>query len=101
MKNLHLFNIKQLENNKITFDYEIYGEKKDEIHLSFSFLANEPSKELDRYFIIICQFLYQIKYINKKILSISEDLSFRYFGGTPEHLIKNLSKYTFNLNEFI
>ena len=99
MKNLHLLNIKQLENNKIPFEYEIYGEKEDEIHLSFSFLGNEPSVELDKYFKIICEFLYQIKYINKKILSISKDISFRYFGGTPEHLIKNLAKYTFNLND--
>ena len=99
MKNLHLFDIKKLTSNKMPFHYEIYEYKKDEIHLSFSFFENEPSVELDGYFKIICEFFYQIKYINAKILSISEDLSFRYLGGTPENLIKNLAKYTFNLND--
>ena len=99
MKNLNLFDEKKLSNNTIPFEYEIYGDKKDEIHLSFSYFGNEPSVELDRYFKIICEFFYQTKYINTKILSISKDVDYRYLGGIPEYLIRDLSKYTFNLND--
>jgi len=99
MKNLNLFDEKKISNNTIPFEYEIYGEKKDEIHLSFSYFGNEPSVELDKYFKIICEFFYQTKYINTKILSISKDVNYRYLGGTPEHLVRNLSKYTFNLDD--
>ena len=55
--------------------------------------------ELDRYFKILCEFFYQTKYINTKILSISKDENYRYLGGAPEYLIRNLSKYTFNMND--
>ena len=102
MKNLSLFDIEKISDKNKQFDYEIYGEKKDEIHLSFEYRGNDPSVELDSYFKIICELFYQIKYINTKILSIGtnlEDRNYRYLGGTPEHLIKNLEKYTFNLND--
>jgi len=99
IKNLNLFDEKKISNNTIPFEYEIYGEKKDEIHLSFSYFGNDPSIELDRYFKILCEFFYQTKYINTKILSISKDVNYRYLGGTPKYLIRNLSKYTFNMND--
>ena len=35
------------------FHYEIYEDKKDEIHFIFSFFENDPTVELDRYFKII------------------------------------------------
>lgn len=92
MKNLNLLN------RKIN-NLEILGDKKNIAHLIFD---TEIEVESDRHNIIICELFYQTNYIDKKIYSITQKSfyePFKFFGGTPLNLIKDLNKFTFNIND--
>ena len=52
----------------------------------------------------LCEILYKIKYINKKMYSFVyyENQIYKYFGGLPNNLTNNLIKYKFNnKNEYV
>lgn len=101
-KNLELSQniLKHKEKNGI--HYEISGEKKDKIYLEL-----HARKELINHYKIICELLYSTKYINKLIVTVVsnitdiDNMQYKYFGGTPQKLVENLDKYTFNTNNII
>ena len=67
----------------------IFGNNKDIAKLSFD---TDVASELINHNKILCELLYQTKYINKKILSIGkseQEELYKYFGGTPQNLIMN------------
>ena len=93
IKNVNLLNLKELDNCNI----KIYGKNKDSIQLDFNFSFQ------DKFNNIICKILYKTKYIDKMIYSygIINNRNYKYFGGTPENIIKEkeLKKFTFNKDD--
>ena len=90
IKNLNLF---QLPNKTLNFEYNIYGKNKDNLELIF---LNE---EKDIYNPLLCEIFYKTKYIDKMVYSLGKNIfnqPFKFFGGTPHEISKNLNKFTFN-----
>ena len=51
---------------------------------------------------LLCDLFYQTQYISKKIYSVENgerENPFRYFGGTPKYIVKDLKKFTFYRND--
>lgn len=51
---------------------------------------------------LLCDLFYQTNYINQKIYLVENDARnhpYKYFGGIPSELIKNLNKFEFKKNE--
>ena len=110
MKNLSLFNFSEYEEFRIrdeknvpeiaklfnlrenvNLPYEIYGENKDSLKL-------DVSMREDCYSPLICKLFYKTNYIDKYIYSIGKinNKLYRFFGGTPQNITKNLNKFTFS-----
>jgi len=91
INNLSLFTL--TKNKTYEEDYELYGDKNNSIKMKF------PGKEKDIFNPLLCEIFYKTKYIDKMIYSIGyyeNNKPFKFFGGTPEMIIKNLNKFTFN-----
>jgi len=92
IKNLNLLNLEEFKK----FNLIMYGKNNDSLQLQYS-----SSKDI--YNDIICKILYKTKYIDKLIYSygILNHKNYKYFGGTPENIIKakNLKKFTFNKDD--
>ena len=99
IKNLNLLNLTELNKDNIEIYKEIYGGNKDSIKLEIPLYPKDIFNDL------ICKILYQTKYLDKMIYSygILNDKKYKYFGGSPENLIKakNLKKVTFNKDDMI
>jgi hypothetical protein len=95
IKNLNLLNLTELKN----YDAKIYGKNNDSIQFDFIFEDNDLHNDL------ICKILYKTKYIDKMIYTygIFNNKKYKYFGGTPENIIKakNLKKFTFSKKEYV
>ena len=91
INNLSLFTFPKNKTNGE--DYELYGDKNSSIKMIF------PGKEKDIFNPLICEIFYKTKYIDKMIYSIGyyeNNEPFKFFGGTPDKIIKNLNIFTFN-----
>ena len=95
IKNLNLLNFTEFKYCYIT----IYGKNKDSIKLNFHLFSQDIFNDE------ICKLLYKTKYIDKMIYSygIINNKNYKYFGGTPENIIKSkkLKKFTFNKDDRI
>ena len=92
INNLSLF---QLPEDKLYEQYKVYGEKNNSIQIFSQWRENDIFNPL------ICEIFYKTKYIDKMIYSIGYYENYRpykFFGGTPNKIIKNLQKFTFNNN---
>jgi len=90
IRNLNLF---ILPKNKTYEKYGLYGKKNNSIWMSFQ------KREKDIFNPLLCEIFYKTKYIDKMIYSIGHydnNEPFKFFGGTPVKIIKNLNKFTFN-----
>jgi len=78
-------------------NYKRYGKNNDSIEITIG--DGEDIYNGD-----ICKLLYQAKYIDKMIYSYGREnnTEYKYFGGTPENIIKErkLKKFTFKEDEF-
>ena len=87
MKNLDLLILPKNNNlNRIT-------KIKDTLDIIYEF------QQKDRHNQFLCEIFYNTTYIDKKIYSIGKDENgseYKFFGGTPKNIIKNLDKITFN-----
>ena len=91
INNLSLFTL--TKNKTYEEDYELYGDKNNSIKMKF------PGKEKDIFNPLLCEIFYKTKYIDKMIYSIGHydnNEPFKFFGGTPVKIIKNLNKFSFN-----
>ena len=90
MKNLNLFELPK----KTAFkEYIIEGKKKDILNIKLEKNINDECNPL------ICEVFYKTKYIDKLVYSIAKNEyneSYKYFGGTPKNLLKNLNKFSLN-----
>ena len=92
IKNLHLF---KLPNKTRNTQFNIYGKNNDSLEIIF---LNE---ERDIYNPLICEIFYKTNYINKMIYSFGKtenNQMYKYFGGTPQDITKNLNKFIFSNN---
>ena len=51
---------------------------------------------------LLCDLFYSQKYISQKIYSVGKgenNVTYRYFGGTPTNILEGLNKFIFKLNE--
>jgi len=92
IKNLDLLNLEEFMKSDLT----IYAENNDSLLLQ-SLASN------DKFNNVICKILYKAKYIEKLIYSygILNHKNYKYFGGTPENILKakNLKKFIFNKDD--
>jgi len=89
IKNLSLMNFKD-ERHCL---FEIFGLNKDNLNLTFE------GSEFDEYNNLLCKLFYKTNYIDKMIYSIGmneKNELYKFYGGIPENLTKNLNKITFN-----
>ena len=104
IKNLNLFSFPDLN-----CSYEIF-EKNNSNSLKITF----PNEILNKYNNLITRLFYEIKYIDKMIYAIGYDgnyckyleyglgnFIFRFYGGAPKRLIKNLIKYSFSPKDIV
>ena len=87
MKNLDLLTLPK--NNNLNRFTKI----KDQLDILYEF------QQKDRHNPFLCEIFYNATYIYKKVYSIGKDEngnSYKFFGGTPKSIIKNLNKITFN-----
>ena len=93
IKNLNVLNLTEDNNCYI----KIYGKNQDSIQLEFHFFSQDIFNDK------ICKILYKTKYIDKMIYSygIINQRNYKYFGGSPENIIKGqkLKKFTFNKDD--
>jgi hypothetical protein len=82
IKNLNSFNFSDILSDG---SYDINGE---------NFYMDFQLTELDTFSPLICKIFYKTTYIDKKIFSIGK--YYKYFGGTPKNITKDLNKFTFN-----
>ena len=90
IKDLSLF---KLPKNGYIGQYGLYGEKNNSIWIKYSW------KEVDIFNPLLCELFYKAKYIDKMIYSIGyieKNRPYKFFGGTPGNITKNLKKITFN-----
>lgn len=90
IKNLSLVNF----SNYIYYpSIEIYGINKDNLKMVFG------GPEIDIFSPIICKLFYETNYIDKMIYSIGKNENnefYKFFGGTPQNLTKNLNVFNFS-----
>ena len=103
IKNLNLFSFPDLN-----CSYEILG-KNNSNSLKITF----PNEIVNKYNNLITRLFYEIKYIDKMIYAIGYDgnyceyldylgpFIFRFYGGAPKRLIKNLIKYSFSPKDIV
>ena len=104
IKNLNLFSFPDLN-----CSYEIF-EKNNSNSLKITF----PNEILNKYNNLITRLFYEIKYIDKMIYAIGYDgnyckyleyglgnFIFRFYGGAPNRLTKNLIKYSFSPKDIV
>ena len=103
IKNLNLFSFPDLN-----CSYEIFG-KNNSNSLKITF----PNEIVNKYNNLITRLFYEIKYIDKMIYAIGYDgnyckyldylgpFIFRFYGGAPKRLIKNLIKYSFSPKDIV
>jgi hypothetical protein len=87
MKNLDLLTLPK--NNGLNR----FTKNKDKLDIMYEF------QQKDRHNPFLCEIFYNTKYIDKKIYSIGKDENgspYKFFGGTPKSVIKNLNKLTLN-----
>ena len=87
MKNLDLLTLPK--NNGLNR----FTKNKDNLDIMYEF------QQKDRHNPFLCEIFYNTKYIDKKIYSIGKDENgspYKFFGGTPKSVIKNLNKLTLN-----
>ena len=93
IKNLNLFELPQKTNNN---EFNIYGNNNDNLEIVFY------NEETDTHNPLLCQIFYKTKYIDKMIYSIGKNEyrePYKFFGGTPQNITKNLNKFTLNTKE--
>ena len=74
-------------------DLKKFTKNKDKLDILYEF------QQRDRHNPFLCEIFYNTTYINKKIYSIGKDENgdpFKFFGGTPKSVIKNLYKIPIN-----
>ena len=87
MKNLDLLTLPK--NNGLNR----FTKNKDNLDIMYEF------QQKDRHNPFLCEIFYNTKYIDKKIYSIGKDENgspYKFFGGTPKSVIKNLNKLILN-----
>ena len=94
LEGLNNLDLLTLPKNKEPYEvYELYGEKNNSLRLFFQ------GKEQIIFNPLICEIFYKTKYIDKMVYSIGyyeNHRPYKFFGGTPEKIIKNLTKFTIN-----
>ena len=92
IKNINLI---KLKDKPLISKFNIQGKNNDTLQLIFF------NEERDIYNPLFCEIFYKTKYINKMTYSIGkneDNQPYKFFGGTPKNLIKNLNKFTFYTN---
>jgi len=87
MKNLELLTLPK------NSDLNRFSKIKDKLDIIYEF------QQKDRHNPFLCEIFYNTTYIDKKIYSIGKDENgnpYKFFGGTPKNIIKNLYKITLN-----
>ena len=86
----------KFSNKNLNARINIYGKNNDTLEITF---LNE---ERDIYNYLICEIFYKTNYIDKMVYSIGKNEinePYKFFGGTPLNITKNLNKFTFNNNQ--
>ena len=105
IKNLNLFSFPDFN-----CTYELYGENNNSLKIIFK------NEMINKYNNLITRLFYEIKYIDRMIYAIGYDgnycenlmdlesmnrFRFRFYGGAPNRLIKNLIKYSFSPKDIV
>ena len=94
IKDLKKMNLLDLKRKYQKFNLNIFKYQSDILRIV------SYKNDLEMKNILITEFLYEAKYINKKIYSIGSKDDYTYFGGIPNSF-KYYKKYTLNINDII
>ena len=93
IKNLNLFKLPQ---KTINNEFNKYGNNNDSLEIIYY------NEETDTHNPLLCEIFYKTKYIDKMIYSFGRNEyrePYKFFGGTPQNVTKNLNKFTLNTKE--
>ena len=86
IKDLSLF---KLPKDGLNEQYILYGENNNSIRIQYL------HREIDIFNPLLCELFYKTKYIDKMVYSIGyfeKNRPYKFFGGIPENITKNLKK---------